>query len=125
MKGSRGQSSVELIGLVPLLLTVGLAVSTLLSAGAAEQAAGGAAEAGAIALLQGRDAKAAAREALTDWPRRRTSIAVHGRRVTVRVTPRGPLGPRLRAVATADAGPTPAKEPLAAAAARQPTGARP
>jgi len=54
MRDASGQSSVELVGLVPLLLTVGLAVSALLSAGAAEHAAGGAAEAGAVALLQGR-----------------------------------------------------------------------
>ena len=104
---SGGQSSVELVGLVPLLLAVGLGVSAFLGAGAAEHAAGGAAEAGAVALLQGRDAETAARRALTDWPRRRTSIAVHGRRVTVRVTPRGPLGARLRQEATADAGSRP------------------
>ena len=53
MRSSSGQSTVELVGLLPLLLAVGLGVSTLLSAGAAEQAAGGAAEAGAVALLQG------------------------------------------------------------------------
>jgi hypothetical protein len=105
MTGSRGQSSVELVGLVPLLLAVGLGVYSFLNAGAAEQAAGGAAEAGAVALLQGRDAETAARRALTSWPRHRTSIAVRGRRVTVHVTPRGPLGARLRAEATADAGP--------------------
>ena len=115
MRSSSGQSTVELIGLLPLLLAVGLGVSTLLSAGAAEQAAGGAAEAGAIALLQGRDPRAAAREALTEWPRRRTAIAVRGRRVTVRVTPPGPLGARLRAEATADAGPPSGRVPGAQA----------
>jgi hypothetical protein len=82
-------------------------VLSLLSAGAAERAAGGAAEAGAVALLQGRDPEAAARAALPGWPRERTRIGVAGRRVTVRVTPRGPLGPRLRASVTADAGAAP------------------
>jgi Flp pilus assembly protein TadG len=105
MRSERGQSSVELVGLVPLLLAVGLGVSSLLGAGAASQAAGGAAEAGAVALIQGRDARDAARQALAGWPRGRTSITVRGRRVTVRVTPRGPLGERLRQQATADAGP--------------------
>jgi hypothetical protein len=125
MKGSRGQSSVELVGLVPLLLAVGLGVYSFLSAGAAEQAAGGAAEAGAVALLQGRDARVAARRALTDWPRRRTSISVRGRRVTVRVTPRGPLGERLRQMATADAGPSQSERSRTAdPGSRQPDTAR-
>jgi hypothetical protein len=101
----RGQATVEVIGLLPLLLAVGLAAFSLLSAGAAQQAAGGAAEAGAVALLQGRDATAAARAALSDWPRRRTRITLSDRRVTVRVTPRGPLGAQLRATVSADAGP--------------------
>jgi Flp pilus assembly protein TadG len=103
----RGQSTVEVIGLLPMLLAVGLGAFSLLSAGAARQAAGGAAEAGAVALLQGRDGSDAARAALAGWPRKRTRITLTGRRVTVRVTPRGPLGPHLRASATADAGPQP------------------
>jgi hypothetical protein len=104
MRSSGGQSTVEVIGLLPLLLAVGLGVLSLLSAGAAEQAAGGAAEAGAVALLQGRDGRAAARAALDDWPERRTHVVVRGSRVTVRVTPRGPLGARLTAEVSADAG---------------------
>jgi hypothetical protein len=107
LASASGQSTVEVVGLLPLLLAVGLGVYSLLSAGAAQQAAGGAAEAGAVALLQGRDAAAAARAALTGWPRRRTRITLTGRRVTVRVTPRGPLGAHLRATTTADAGPAP------------------
>jgi hypothetical protein len=107
MRGSSGQSTVEVVGLLPLLLAVGLGVLSLLSAGAAQQAAGGAAEAGAVALLQGRDPRAAARAALEDRPARRTAIAVRGRRVTVRVTPAGPLGRRLRAEVSADAGAAP------------------
>jgi len=98
-----GQSAVEVVGLLPLLLACGLGVFSLLSAGAAEQAAGGAAEAGAVALLQGRDARAAARSALTGWPPGRTRVTLAGRRVTVRVTPRGPLGARLRATVSATA----------------------
>jgi hypothetical protein len=104
----RGQAPVEVIGLLPLLLAVGLAAFSLLSAGAAREAAGGAAEAGAVAVLQGRDGAAAARAALSDWPPRRTKITLSGRRVTVRVTPRGPLGAHLRATSTAYAGPAPA-----------------
>jgi Flp pilus assembly protein TadG len=104
MSRDEGQSTVEVIGLLPLLLAVGLGVFAFLSAGAAREAAGGAAEAGAVALLQGRDARAAARGALPGWPRGRTRITVVGRRVSVAVTPSGPFGARLRATATADAG---------------------
>ena len=65
--------------LLPLLLAVGLAVLSLLQRRrSAEQAAGGAAEAGAVALLQGRDPRAAARAALAGWPARRAAIAVRG-----------------------------------------------
>jgi Flp pilus assembly protein TadG len=101
---ARGQSTVEVVGLLPLLLAVGLAVFSLLHAGRAEEAAGSAAEAGAVALLQGREPRAAARAALAGWPARRATIAISGRRVTVRLTPAGPFGARLRASATADAG---------------------
>jgi Flp pilus assembly protein TadG len=105
MRREDGQSTVEVIGLLPLLLAVGLGVLAFLNAGAAREAAGGAAEAGAVAILQGRDARAAARSALPGWPHDRTTIHITGRRVTVAVTPKGPLGARLRATATADAGP--------------------
>ena len=65
---ARGQSTVEVVGLLPLLLAAGVAVLSLLSAGRAEEAAGNAAEAGAVALLQGREPRAAARAALAGWP---------------------------------------------------------
>ena len=103
---ARGQSTVEVVGLLPLLLAAGLAVFSLLSAGRAEEVAGNAAEAGAVALLQERDPRAAARTALAGWPEQRAAIRIAGRRVTVRVTPAGPFGARLRATATADAGST-------------------
>jgi Flp pilus assembly protein TadG len=106
----RGQASVELVALLPLLLAAGLGVFSLLGAGAAAEAAGAAAEAGAVALVQGRDAEAAARAALDGWPRPDTRVRVNGHRVTVRVTPHGPLRPlddRLAATVTADAGEAP------------------
>ena len=104
LRPARGQSTVEVVALLPLLLAVGVAVLSLLSAGRAEEVAGSAAEAGAVALLQGREPRAAVRSALAGWPAERAQVGVSGRRVTVRVTPAGPLGARLRASATADAG---------------------
>jgi Flp pilus assembly protein TadG len=104
---ARGQAAVELVGLLPLLLAAGLGAFSLLGAGAAEEAAGVAAEAGAVALLQDRDPAAAARAALAGWPRADTRIRVAGRRVSVRVAPHGPLGAlddQLAATVTANAG---------------------
>jgi Flp pilus assembly protein TadG len=107
-RDSAGQATVELVGLLPLLAAVGFGVFSALAAAKAEELASSAAEAGAVALLQEHDPKEAARAALPGWSRRQTSIHVEGRRVTVRVRPRGPLGAineRLTASVTADAGP--------------------
>ena len=104
LRSPRGQSTVEMVALLPLLLAAGIAVLSLLSAGRAEEVAGNAAEAGAVALLQGREPRAAVRAALAGWPAERVQVRVAGLRVTVRVTPAGPFGARLRASATARAG---------------------
>jgi len=107
MNGERGQATVELVGLLPLLLAVGFAAFSVLSAGAASEAAGAAAEAGAIALLQGRDAEAAARASLAGRAPRDTTITIRDRAVTVHIVPRGlvrALDDRLAATTTAHAG---------------------
>ena len=107
----RGQATVELIALLPLLLAAALAGAVLLAAQAAGEQAGAAAQAGAMALLQGGDPRAAAKRALPPAARPRSVIRVRGRRVTVHVRPRLPtatLARPLTAHATADAGPEPA-----------------
>jgi hypothetical protein len=104
----RGQASVEVVGMLPLLALAGMAVLQLLAAGAAQEYAGHAAEAGAIALGQGHDARDAARDAIPGWSRRRLTVGVDGRRVSVRLRPPAILhavGDLLAAEATADAGP--------------------
>jgi len=100
----RGQAAVELVVLAPLLVVVALAVAQLLAAGAASALAGHAAEAGAVALLQGGDPVAAARSALPGWSRRRVVVQVHGRRVRP-PSPVAALGRLLEAGRDADAGP--------------------
>lgn len=109
LRGRSGQASVELVALLPLVATIGFGGFQVLAAGAAEEVAGSAAEAGAVALLQDGDASAAARRALPHWARSRSTVRVGGRRITVRVEPRGlgALTSRLVATATADAGPEP------------------
>jgi hypothetical protein len=108
MNDQRGQSTVELTGLLPLLVLLALGVHALLAAHAAREQAGTAAEAGAIALLQDRDPRTAARDALPGDAHRRATVAVDGRRVTVTLRQAVPvLAARLSARATADAGPEP------------------
>jgi hypothetical protein len=108
--GEAGQASVELVVLAPLLVLVVLAAAQLLAAGAAAALADHAAEAGAVALLQGTDPVVAARAAVPGWSRERMTVAVKGRRVRVRLRPPAPisaLGGLLEAGGTADAGPAP------------------
>jgi hypothetical protein len=107
-RSGSGQATVELAGLLPLVAPVALAAFTALAAFMAREQAGVAAEAGAVALLQDRDAKTAAHEALPQAARSRAEVRLAGRRVTVAVRPRVPLlAGHLEARVTADAGPEP------------------
>jgi hypothetical protein len=110
MTGSRGQASVELLGLLPLVGLIALVAMTFIASHTAREQAGEAAEAGALVLLQGGggDAAAAARAALDPGLRKRASITVSGRTVRVRVEPALPipaLAAELAATAQAHAGP--------------------
>ena len=94
--------------MLPLMLVAGLLVLQLLAAGLARELSGHAAEAGAMALLQGRDPARAARDAVPGWSRAGMRVSVRGRAVRVWLRPRaltGDLGERLGADATASAGP--------------------
>jgi len=110
LRAEAGQSSVELVAMLPLALVVGLAVMSLLAARTAADQAAAAAHAGTIALIQDTDAEAAARAALPRPARARAAIRVRGRRVAVTVRPpaRLPfLDAAFASTATADAGPEP------------------
>lgn len=112
--GEEGQSTVELVALLPVLVAIAFAVAQLLMAGAAKEYAGHAAEAGAVALLEGgdpaaatRDAVAAARDAVPGWSRSRVDVRVRGHTIRVAVRPTGlvpPLADLLVARAEAKAG---------------------
>lgn len=108
-RSQRGQATVELIGLIPVVVAVGVAVFCVLAAGRARELAAHAAGAGAVALLQDGDAKAAARDAV-GRSAGSIEVDVRGRRVTVEVRPRMPvrsLEPLFTATRSADAGPEP------------------
>ncbi|MCW2994955.1 MAG: hypothetical protein JWQ18_2450 [Conexibacter sp.] len=101
-----GQSTIELLGAIPLLLVVVLAAAQLLAAGGVRIAASSAAEAAAMARVQGGDPTDAARSAAPGW----SHISVHasGRRIRVRLAPPNLLPGLSRLLTTtveADAGP--------------------
>lgn len=105
---SSGQASVELVGLLPLLIAAALGIAQLFAAGAARELAGHAAEAGAMAIVQGGDPAEAARAAVPGWSRDRVVVATVARTVRVRITPPTifpGLAGSLTATARADAGP--------------------
>lgn len=109
--GDAGQSSIELLGLIPLVALIALCLAQLLATGAAHTAATSAAEAAASALIQHTgDPASAARAAAPSWAHDRLTVQVTARHVTVHVRPRAfvPGTAHLLAVtAEADAGPTP------------------
>jgi hypothetical protein len=86
-RDERGQASVELLGVLPMLIVVGLVALQLLAVGYAAVLAGGAAEAGALALAGGGSASAGVREALPGWSRARAHVSVGRGRVRVGLRP--------------------------------------
>jgi hypothetical protein len=110
LRDASGQSAVELVAALPLVLVVGLAIMSLLASRTAAGQAAAAAQAGAMALIQDEHAAEAARDALPSDARSRARIRVRGRRVEVTVHPpaRLPfLDNAFAATAAADAGPEP------------------
>ncbi len=105
---ARGQSTVEFVGGLPLLVAIVFGAAQLLAAGVARELADHAAQAGAMALLQdGGSPREAAREALPGWARDRVDVDVRDRRVSVSLRPPSPLAAvadALSAHAVADAG---------------------
>jgi len=87
VRRERGQASVELLGAVPALMLLGFVLFQFLAVGYAAVLAGSAAEAGALAVAGGRDARAAVREALPGWSARRMRVAVGRGAVKVKLEP--------------------------------------
>ena len=100
-RSDRGQATVELVAMLPLLAAIAFAVAQLLAAGVARELAGHAAQAGAIAILEGGDPATAAREAVPAWSGK-VSVVVDRRVVVVALRPAGPL-PALTELLTAHA----------------------
>jgi hypothetical protein len=88
---ARGQATIEALALIPAFIAVGLGLLQLLAVGYASILAGGAAEAGALALARGGDAKAEARDALPGWSTAHARVKIDAGRVEVRLRPPSPL----------------------------------
>jgi hypothetical protein len=87
MAREAGQATVETVALLPLLAVVACSVLQLLAAGMGAELADHAAEAGAVAILEGADPRRAAREAIPHWAGAHVDVSIHGRRVRVHVRP--------------------------------------
>jgi hypothetical protein len=85
--GDDGQASVELLAGLPALLLAGLIALQLLAVGYATTLAGGAVEAGAMAVAAGLPPAPAVRKALPGWAEDRVETEVDGGRVVVRLQP--------------------------------------
>ncbi len=88
----RAQATLELLGLIPLLTGVGIAVFAGLTWLGARGEATDASLRGARALALGSDARAAALAALPSSARTRATVTVEGARVRVRLRPGGIFG---------------------------------
>jgi hypothetical protein len=91
VKSERGQALVELIAGLPLMLTVGLVLLQLLATGYSVVLAGAAAEAGALALAGGEDARSAVEHALPGWSEAGASVDVGDDSVRVQLRPPSPI----------------------------------
>jgi hypothetical protein len=91
MRDERGQASVELVGALPALIVLGLVLLQLLAVGYSSVLAGGAAEAGALALAGGSDARSAVKEALPGWSEAGARVQVRADAVRVRLRPPSPI----------------------------------
>jgi len=85
--GERGQGSIELVAVLPLVLVVALAAAQVLAVGYSSVLAGNAAEAGALALASGGDGREATRAALPGWSRARARVSTSGGEVRVELRP--------------------------------------
>ena len=104
----RGQASVELLGALPAILLTGLIVFQLLALGYSKVLAGNAAEAAALAVASGGEARPAARAAVPGWSRARMRVEARGGRIRIRMRPPSPrraLARELEVEATAAVNP--------------------
>ncbi len=87
VRPDEGQAQIEVLAAVPVFVTVAVIILQLLGLGYAQSLADGAAEAGAVAVADGREPAPAVAAALPDWARGRIEVSVDGGRVRVELQP--------------------------------------
>jgi hypothetical protein len=87
----RGQASIEVLAGIPALVLAGLLSLQLLAVGYTTTLADGAVEAGAMALVAGREPEPAVRDALPGWARDRVDTSVSAGRLVVTLRPPSPI----------------------------------
>jgi hypothetical protein len=85
--GEAGQSTVEVVAVLPLAALLVVAVLQVVLAGVAHLTADRAAAAAAVALVQGQDPLRAARAAVPGWSRTHLRLEIRGPVVSARVDP--------------------------------------
>lgn len=88
---SAGQASLELIGMMPLLMLAALLAFQLMAFGYAATMVGNAAEAASMAALRGESTTEAAAESVPGWPKSSISVDREGERVEVSLTVPSPF----------------------------------
>ena len=86
-----GQASVEAVAGIAALLLAAAVCFQLLATGYSSTLADGAAQAGAVAVVQGKPVDPAVRKALPGWARSRYSVRRLGGRVEVSLRPPSPI----------------------------------
>lgn len=90
-RAQSGQASVELLGGLPVLIVLGVALFQLLAVGYAAVLAGNAAESGALSIAAGGDGRSAAREAVPGWSVAGMRVSEGAERITVTLRPPSPI----------------------------------
>ena len=86
-----GQATIEMLAGLPLLFLAGVVALQLLLTGYSLTLADGAAEAGTLAVVAGREAEPAVRAALPGWARERVRVEARDGQVTVSLRPPSPI----------------------------------
>ena len=93
LTGSDGQAAVEAVAGMAILFLVGAICLQLLAAGHVVSLADGAAQAAAVAAVNGGSAERAARRSLPGWAAERAEIERSGGAVRVSIEPPSVIGP--------------------------------
>ena len=111
-RSTRGQAAIESVAAVAIFILIGALSLQILATGHTASLADGAAEAAAVAVVNGRSAERAARRSLPGWAAERAAVVRIGGAVRVGIDSPSVIGPlarllRVTSSARVDPGRTP------------------